>query len=67
MNLFKKILIYALASHALISSFFMINIYAIFDDTKEEHEKCIAYLKDNPNNFCYDIVINRLNYCPIKD
>ena len=43
----------------------MVNIYAEFDDNHEEHQKCIAYLKDNPNKYCYDWVIFKLNYCPM--
>ena len=67
MNLFKRILIYALASHALISSLFMVNIYAEFDTTKQEHDKCFAYVKKHRNAFCFDIVLLSLDYCPIQE
>jgi len=67
MSLLKRIILYALASHALISSLFMINIYAEFDSNKEEHKKCVNYVKRHKNAICFDIVLFDLTYCPIGE
>ncbi len=45
----------------------MVNIYAVFDDVQTQHNKCAAYLKEHPHQFCYDWVIDGLNYCPIEN
>lgn len=67
MSYFKRFLIFLLASHTLISSFFMINVYAVFDNPDIIQDKCKSFVLAHPNRFCYNIILNGLNYCPIEE
>jgi hypothetical protein len=66
MNLFKKILVFLLASHTLISSLLMVNIYTVFDSSTFDKQQCLNYLKEHKYQLCYDLVINAKNYCPVN-
>lgn len=66
MNLLKKLLVFLLASHTLISSLLMVNIYTIFETPEFNKQQCLNYLKDHKYQLCYDLVINAKKYCPIE-
>jgi len=67
MTFFNKAFKWFLASNILISSLFVFNFYAVFDDQAMDGAQCYALFKSNSMQICYDFKYRDLNFCPIDD
>ena len=65
MNLFKKAFKYFIASQILLSSFFVFNFYAVYNDKLSDKSVCYAFFKSNKIELCYDFKLGGMDYCPI--
>lgn len=67
MTFFQKALKWFVASNLIISSLFIFNFYAVFDNESMDGAQCYAFFKSNNIQLCYDFKLRELDICPIED
>lgn len=66
MSLIKKICLLLILIHTLIGALCVINISAIYNDEHIDKQQCMILFNSQHLELCYNLIWQKLNYCPIK-